>query len=416
MFRIFHSLFSDHGSFASGGLLFMLFGSVGVALRSLPEQLWEWLVERVTLTLTVTDADASFAWVKQWLLEQSFSKRLRHVDLDSTFRGTARDLNPAPGRHWFVRNGRLFWVWFSRNESASNTYKRRLETLTFGVLGGNRALLQAFVDEIVACHERKHLRTSYLYVFDGGCWECVQGYAPRVLDSVILKPGEIQQLVADITRFRQSHDRYARLGVPYHRGYLLYGPPGTGKTSLVSALASHFHLSIYLINLTELNDRTLQQAMNQVPENSVVLFEDIDAMKAGEKRETNKKESAKPAGSCVSLSGLLNVLDGLHAPSHVLVFMTTNHIETLDPALLRPGRIDYRLLLGEASVEQRIELYLRFFPAADLDAAERFAQEHSSATMAELQGALLMLMESACDASPENADFQVQTEEEALTA
>ena len=69
--------------------------------------------------------------------------------------------------------------------------------------------------------------------------------------------------------------------MPYHRGYLLYGPPGTGKTSLVSALAQRFGLSIYLINLNEFNDRTLIKAANDVPQNSLILFEDIDCMKSG---------------------------------------------------------------------------------------------------------------------------------------
>src|SRR5437762_13153279 len=111
----------------------------------------------------------------------------------------------------------------------------------------------------------------------------------------------------------------------YHRGYLLYGPPGTGKTSLVSALGAKFGMSIYAVNLTELNDRTLKVAISSVPANSVVLFEDIDCMKAGNRRpETaewaergiqapgnEKSDRADRLG--VTLSGLLNVVDGFHA-------------------------------------------------------------------------------------------------------
>lgn len=72
--------------------------------------------------------------------------------------------------------------------------------------------------------------------------------------------------------------------MPYHRGYLLYGPPGTGKTSLVSGIAAKYGMSIYVVNLTEFNDRTLKSAMNDVPENSVILFEDIDCMRTGHRR------------------------------------------------------------------------------------------------------------------------------------
>jgi chaperone BCS1 len=191
--------------------------------------------------------------------------------------------------------------------------------------------------------------------------------------------------------------------VPYHRGYLLYGPPGTGKTSLVSALAAKSGMSIYIVNLSEFNVRTLKTAMNEVPENSLILFEDIDCMKAGNRRDdlselrerqhsaagTEKTDVADRFG--VTLSGLLNVLDGVHAPANVVYVMTTNKVEALDPALLRPGRIDYRLFMGEASESQRIELYLRFFPEATQADEREFAQAHRAETMAEFQGLLLAL-------------------------
>ena len=59
-------------------------------------------------------------------------------------------------------------------------------------------------------------------------------------------------------KFRGSRDRYRRLGVPYHRGYLLYGPPGTGKTSLVSALGAKYGMSIYVVNLADFSDRYVE--------------------------------------------------------------------------------------------------------------------------------------------------------------
>jgi chaperone BCS1 len=88
---------------------------------------------------------------------------------------------------------------------------------------------------------------------------------------------------------------------------------------------------------------------------------------------------------------MLNVLDGVHAPENVVYVMTANKVEALDPALLRPGRIDYRLFMGEASESQRIELYRRFFPEATEADAREFAQAHRAETMAEFQGLLLAL-------------------------
>jgi mitochondrial chaperone BCS1 len=97
----------------------------------------------------------------------------------------------------------------------------------------------------------------------------------------------------------------------------------------------------------------------------------------------------------VTLSGLLNALDGFSAPDNVLFVMTSNQIEALDPALLRPGRIDCRLYLGPASEEQKTELYRRFFPQASMIEAQLFVDCHPEAqTMAEFQGLLLGLEEA----------------------
>lgn len=93
----------------------------------------------------------------------------------------------------------------------------------------------------------------------------------------------------------------------------------------------------------------------------------------------------------VTLSGLLNVLDGFHAPENVLFMMTTNKIEALDPALLRPGRIDYKLYLGKAADSQKVELYRRFFPESTENEAMDFVVSHTADTMAEFQGLLLRL-------------------------
>jgi chaperone BCS1 len=243
---------------------------------------------------------------------------------------------------------------------------------------------------------------SSLFAYDDG-WERVEGYAPRLLAAVILPPDEKEHLVQDIENSRKSKRRYLRLGVPYHRGYLLYGPPGTGKTSLVSALAANFGLAIYAINLAVFNDRSLLNAVNQISPNSVLLFEDLDCMKSGKARvpsnagkndgtKTGEEKADVADRSGVTLSGLLNVLDGFYAPTNVLFMMTTNRIEALDEALLRPGRIDYKLYLGKASDRQKIELYRRFFPEVPEFEAEAFVETCRSAeTMAEFQGLLLGL-------------------------
>jgi chaperone BCS1 len=162
-----------------------------------------------------------------------------------------------------------------------------------------------------------------------------------------------------------------------------------------------------------------------VPPGSVVLFEDVDCMIASNPRNHAEKPSPgdpreKPEAKTVAdkfgvtLSGLLNVLDGFHAPDDVLYMMTTNKIEALDPALLRPGRIDYRLYLGVASEEQKLELYCRFFPKAEEFEAHSFVEAHPwTETMADFQGLLLehaekpaglRFVETVAESSPQQGE------------
>ena len=404
MIEFLKHVLSGQNQFASGGLLLMVIGAIGAYMRAIPARIWHWFVDQTTMSITVKDEDAAFCWVKQWFTQQKFLKRVRRVDLDTTVRSEKLTLIPAPGRHWFWYRSRPFRVDFYRSEDTRGWTPKRTESLWFRTIGRDQALLKAFVDEIASCH-RKHLRVqSCLYVFSD-YWERVEGYTARLLDSVILKTGERERLVADIEKFKASKSRYRHLGVPYHRGYLLYGPPGTGKTSLVSAIAGKFAMSIYAINLTDFVDRTLMKAINDVPQGAIVLFEDVDCMSSTKARPDPEK---KPGGTPpdkpeeksladkfgVTMSGLLNVLDGFHAPDDVLFMMTTNKIEALDPALLRPGRIDYRLYLGIASEQQKLELYRRFFPRADEFEALAFVEAHAWAeTMADFQGLLLELAE-----------------------
>jgi len=403
MFHILKSMLTGGNDFASGGLLLMIIGGLGVWLRAVPERFWHWLVGQTTMIITVKDDDAAFVWVKEWFLEQRFLKRIRHVDLDTTLRNEQIAMIPSPGKHWFWYGGRPFEVWFSRTENTHERSGRRVESLTFRTLGRGRAFLQRFVDDVVQCHVKRQGVQSYLYTYNDG-WDYMQGYSPRFLESVVLEPGEKEHLLQDIAQFQRSKPRYERLGVPYHRGYLFYGPPGTGKTSLVSALAAHFGLSIYTVNLADFSDRSLLSAVNQVPRNSVLLFEDIDCMRGGQSRGGADSGGGQNAPAAVStkenvssqngitLSGLLNVLDGFHAPSGVLFVMTTNHVEKLDQALLRPGRIDYKLYLGKASDRQKMELYRRFFPdSSEVEAREFVETSRSAETMAEFQGLLLAL-------------------------
>lgn len=181
----------------------------------------------------------------------------------------------------------------------------------------------------------------------------------RPLASVILRDGLAEELSADLGRFLTQEATYGRLGLPWHRGYVLHGPPGTGKSSLVRALATEHRLNVYYLALSGLkSDIDLAALLSRLEGRSILLIEDIDTHAAAHQRT----DTADPDSSGVSLSGLLNVLDGLVTPHGLVTVITTNHIDRLDAALLRPGRADKRVHIDKPDADQVRRIIATFTP------------------------------------------------------
>lgn len=196
-------------------------------------------------------------------------------------------------------------------------------------------------------------RSPRLYICTRwGGWSRRNDLPERSLASVILKSGQKESLVDDLNEFFKHEETYGRLGVPWHRGYLLYGPPGTGKTSFARALATHFNLDTYYVPLRDLEeDSSLIQAIADVPARSVLLLEDIDTVQPKADGEDKKG---------ISIGGLLNALDGVVTPHGLITIMTTNHIDELDDRLIREGRADIREEFTYVDWRQLVEMVKQF--------------------------------------------------------
>lgn len=205
-------------------------------------------------------------------------------------------------------------------------------------------------------------------------WERVSRPA-RALEGVVMESKIKDSLVADLDFYLSAECRkfYENRGIPYRRGYLLYGPPGTGKTSFATAIASHFKLPVYILNLADLNDKSLELLFGKLPRRCCLMMEDCDS--AGLDREyTEVDESAgnnddseenlnptKKKVKSVTLSGLLNALDGPASVDGRVLFMTSNSPDSLDAALIRPGRCDRKILFGYVCPEVSAKFFTNIY-------------------------------------------------------
>ncbi|CAE7466209.1 BCS1 [Symbiodinium natans] len=198
-------------------------------------------------------------------------------------------------------------------------------------------------------------------------WSRISRRMARSLDSIVLEEGVKRPLLDDLEWFLKDETRtfYAKHGIPYHRCYLLHGEPGTGKTSFMNSVAGHIQRNLCFIQMDKhMTDDTFRNAMTQLPALSMVVLEDVDAL------FTNHRE-ADHNNSSLSFSGFLNCLDGLGAPDDVVIFMTTNHPDKLDPAVMRPGRIDLKAEFKKPNKDVASKYFLTFYPGAE-DAATAF--------------------------------------------
>ncbi len=176
---------------------------------------------------------------------------------------------------------------------------------------------------------------------------------------------------------RWYHDR----AIPWRRGYKLYGPPGCGKSTLVAGLASHFEMGVAVLQLNHVfSDSDLIDLLVGQPPKTLLLIEDLDAVFTLERKAAETK---------ITFSSFLNALDGLIAPSGRMLFVTTNHPEKLDPALVRAGRIDVSRLITYATEDQAGRFFKRFFPEAHAIHIETFGRAAAGMAPAEIQNVLL---------------------------
>ena len=164
------------------------------------------------------------------------------------------------------------------------------------------------------------------------------------------------KIFESINVWKNSEEFYRERGIPYKLGILLYGEPGTGKSSLVHAIASELNKDVIVLTAGAiLNGKLNKYNMVCCDTPPIIVIEEIDTIVSSRQQDKELSENQKSI-----LSELLNFLDGPSSPDSCIIIATTNHIEKLDPAIIRAGRFDIKIQMGKISRDLAIQMCLDF--------------------------------------------------------
>ncbi|KAF2176611.1 P-loop containing nucleoside triphosphate hydrolase protein [Zopfia rhizophila CBS 207.26] len=264
------------------------------------------------------------SWVCSQLFARSAHTSLATVDLKS-FKSRNANKKPLYYSPWNSR----FYFWYKyclfifKHYRSHGAFGHTREEVSISYFRQNLSVLRELLDECRLHYLGLVKNKTCVFEHQAEEWKPSKSRSKRDISTVVLNKELKKMLLDDASDFLNPATQtwYTTRGIHYQRGYIFHGPPGTGKSSFAFSIAGHFDLDIYDVDAVGLK-RTISSNKN--------VGQSISPPQT-------------PAAKTVSLSTLLNVLDGIGSPEGRLLIMTTNHIENLDPALIRPGRADQKV-------------------------------------------------------------------------
>tara|TARA_B110000208_G_scaffold83971_1_gene106576 strand:- start:313 stop:1491 length:1179 start_codon:yes stop_codon:yes gene_type:complete len=227
----------------------------------------------------------------------------------------------------------------------------------------NIKIIEEFITEITD-EKLKPLKNNIkIYISCDSYWAYLSKIPKRAHETIFLD--EKKDILDDLELFMKDEKDYKKFGIPYKRNYLFHGPPGTGKTSLITSIASKYELNIYKLSITKnMDDTDFAHTISKI-NNGILVLEDVDSLFT-ERNNTNK--------NYITFSGILNILDGVTRKNKQITIMTTNHIDKLDEAFKRPGRVDKIIKFDYSNKQQIIDMCNCYLSNLDKDIIKKFIE------------------------------------------
>ena len=307
-------------------------------IKDVPRSIYKLLKRELTTELIITSSNISFHNILKWIEKNYTVKNFRKLKMTNGKWGEDRTTTSIGyGLHFIKYRTHHFIIELIKD--SSNQTERDRETLIITKMGRGRKVFDEFINEVETLDY--DLTKTKLYKMER-CWVFIKDQRTRNFDSIFIEKSRLESLLRNLDKFITSEEWYINNGIPYQLGILLYGPPGTGKTSLIKAIAGYLNYSIYYLSPENLGN--IELAMCTIADKSLVVIEDIDSNFLTHARSHNHVNKLEDIDiNAPSLSEVLNSLDGMFSSHGRILVATTNHIEDLDPALIRPGRIDLKV-------------------------------------------------------------------------
>ncbi|GHV06816.1 hypothetical protein FACS189485_15980 [Spirochaetia bacterium] len=346
-----------------------LMGLYGVTVltflfRSIPSRIIALITKHCTTTLTFTsDLSDFFMWIMKTFEEESLISTARSLRFFARPWKEKLQKGIGVGKQIFIFRDKIIWISYTIDLLVIG----QLHKISITILGRDQAFFDSLRNEFEHNIGKEISETdeTAVYIFHDG-WKRECEIKKRSFDTIFLDTNTKKKLTNHLDKFYANENWYGKRGISYQTGILLYGEPGSGKTSIVRSLAGKYNKRLCIIPAAQLTE--LPKALRSLPSDSFVVIEDIDINMKVHRREESLETTEHPddTSSQVSLSEILNALDGIISVPGRVLFLTTNHIEVLDKAFIRPGRIDLLVDISYASVEA-FKDFVKVFYAESLE-------------------------------------------------